>query len=378
MRISLCVKKMIFFLIIAMTFFSCSKKAGQEKKYDVKTEFIHGAKVLTNPDYPRDGRLTYNLVEELSIGEEKGEEPYILNQPIDLKVDDEGNIYVLDWGDTRIQVYNSQGKYLRTIGRKGQGPGEFDTPSYFALSSDGKIFLMDGRNQRVSILDTRGNYLNSFRLEGFHSEMKIDSQNRLYFQKRTQEQEVSVLNVDQEIEYVTKIYRTDQTGASLFHLGDFRGEKWVTRMTSNTSSISRGGIFITIWNISREEKLFVGYNETYQLTVYSPDGKPEFRFGREYAPVDNKYYKGLFGQKKYMPAFKRMIIFDERGNLWVEPYTTDETKVIYDVFSPEGIYLQQVTLANRIYQFKNGKAYSLIRPEDSYAMVKRFRLELIK
>jgi hypothetical protein len=79
-----------------------------------------------------------------------------------------------------------------------------------------------------------------------------------------------------------------------------------------------------------------------------------------------------------MPAFKRMIIFDERGNLWVEPYAADETKVIYDVFSPEGIYLKQVLLANRIYQFKNGKAYSLIRPEDSYAMVKRFRLELIK
>jgi len=371
-------KKITFLLIMATAFFSCSKKEVPGKRYDVRTEFIDGVKVLTNPGYPRDGRLAYNLVEELSIGEEKGEDPYILNQPIDLKVDDEGNIYVLDWGETRIQVYDSQGKYLRTIGRKGQGPGDFDTPCFFALSSDGKIFLMDGRNQRVSIFDTRGNYLSSFRIEGFHYEMKTDAQNRLYFQKRVQEQEVNVLNVKQEIENIIKIYRTDQTGASLFHLGDFRGEKWVTRRTSETSSVSSGGLFIIIWTISGEGKLFVGCNETYQLSVYSADGKLEFRFGREYSPVDNKYYKGLLGQKKYMPAFRRIIIFDEKGNLWIEPYTADETIINYDVFSPEGIYLQQVTVANRIYQFKNGKAYSLIRPEDSFAMVKRFRLEPIK
>ncbi len=109
--------------------------SSQQKSYPVVTATKDGVKTITNPDYPRDGRFVAKFTEEMSCGEETKPEMAMLNKPLDLKVDDQDRVYVMDWGDLNIKVYDSQGRFLRTIGRKGQGPGEFDIPpllmSYF-------------------------------------------------------------------------------------------------------------------------------------------------------------------------------------------------------------------------------------------------------
>jgi len=122
-----------YFILLLITLSTCSK----QPEYQLKIETINGVKVITNPAYPREGKISCQLVEELSIGIEEGDENYILNRPGDLKVSDYGTIYILDWGDVNIKVYNKNGRYVRTIGRKGQGPGEFDTPCEFDIGSDG-------------------------------------------------------------------------------------------------------------------------------------------------------------------------------------------------------------------------------------------------
>ena len=49
--------------------------------------------------------------------------------------DKDGNIYILDTGNTRIQKFGPDGEYLATIGRKGQGPGEFIMPGRASTST---------------------------------------------------------------------------------------------------------------------------------------------------------------------------------------------------------------------------------------------------
>ncbi len=79
-----------------------------------------------------------------------------------------------------------------------------------------------------------------------------------------------------------------------------------------------------------------------------------------------------------MPAFTRTIVFDEEENLWFELYKDDATKdFTYDIFTSEGIYLKQVRADQRICQFKNGRVYSIVRPEDGYPSIKRFLMELM-
>lgn len=49
-------------------------------------------------------------MEEINIGIEEGADDYILNRPQDVKVSDNGTIYILDWGQ-----YQSTKKYSNRI-----------------------------------------------------------------------------------------------------------------------------------------------------------------------------------------------------------------------------------------------------------------------
>jgi hypothetical protein len=362
---------------------------AKETEYPQQVEVIDGVKVITNPDYPRDGVFQLSLEEDLSIGIEEGDERYMLNRPQDIKVTNDGTIYIMDWGDTCIKVYDSEGGYLRTVGREGVGPGEFSTPVYMAFSEDGRIFLMDGRNQRIVIFNIHGEYLGGFRVMGFHSKMRADSLNRLYFERQTRGEEVKVLNSWQELDVETFVKRTEENGEELFSFGPFLGEK-DRIMRTETGTMSVGSIFSVTWDVDKAGYLYEGFNDEYAIHVFNPDGKKVLTFGREYTPVKNPRAKGRAGAHRYMPPYAPRWILDEEGNLWIVIYTEVEERdeeeesedeqekpkpITYDVFSSQGDYLKQVILPNRIYHFKNGKIYSIVATEEGFRVVKRFTIK---
>ncbi len=378
------IRIMAVFLILFVLIF-CSKEA----EYPQQIEVIDGVKMITNPDYPRDGVFQLNLEEDLSIGVEEGDEKYMLNEPQDVQVTDDGTIYIMDWGDTCIKVYDSEGGYLRTVGREGVGPGEFSTPVYMDISADGKIFLMDGRNQRVVVFSTDGDYLGGFRIMGFHSNMRADELNRLYFQRQTRGEEVKVLNSWQELDVDTVVKRTEENGEGLFSFGPFLGEK-DRIMRTETGMMGIGTSYKVTWDVDKAGYLYEGFNDVYSIHVFNPEGKKVLTFGREYIPVKNPRAKGRAGVQRYMPPYVPRWIFDEEGNLWIEIYTESKERekdeerqdekekpkpIAYDVFSPQGDYLKQVVLPHRIYHFKSGKIYSITATEEGFRVVKRFKIK---
>jgi len=112
---------------------------GEEKSdYPATIASVDGVKVVSNPDYPRDGTFRYDLEEDLSIGGDTEDEDYIFHKPFDAKIAFDGKIFVLDRGDSTFKIYDSEGAYIITIGGRGQAPGEFAQLIFFALS---KILL---------------------------------------------------------------------------------------------------------------------------------------------------------------------------------------------------------------------------------------------
>lgn len=367
-------------LFLAFTVIIICCKKGPEEEYPVVTETIEGVKVVTNPDYPREGKIRYSMEEDLSIGVAEGDEGYMLNRPYDINVAENGTIYILDWGDMCIKVYGKDGSYLRTIGQKGQGPGEFGLLIYMALSSDGRIFIMDPTNRRVSVLDIYGKYLGGFRVEGQFREMKTDGKNRLYYSKSTPQKALEELPVTkdlQEIDTVVQIFRSDADGEDLFNFGDFKGEKNRIRRTDSGSFISTPSQYNIVWEVNREGILYEGLNQEYKINVFDQDGKKILTFGREYEPVMIERRSGELVRKSLMPAFdpRRAWEFDDDGNLWVSIYSKNEEEVVYDVFSPQGIYLKQVIVPHMIRDIKKGKVYSILSTEEGFMAVKRFTLK---
>ena len=68
-----------------------------------------------------------------------------------------GEVYVTDTGNGRVVVFDQGGAFLREFGSKGKGPDQLDEPVGIAVSADGsRVYVADSNNARVSVFDPQG------------------------------------------------------------------------------------------------------------------------------------------------------------------------------------------------------------------------------
>ena len=119
--------------------------------------------------------------------------------PTNLAIDKErGRLVVSDTGGFAVQVYDLEGKHLRTIGKQGVGVGAFARPKGVAVDREGLIYVVDSyiatdgsQTQVVQIFDAEGRLLLYFGQPGASTQgelllpagINIDYQNVGYFQK---------------------------------------------------------------------------------------------------------------------------------------------------------------------------------------------------
>ncbi|HEY9898507.1 MAG TPA: protein kinase [Pantanalinema sp.] len=95
------------------------------------------------------------------LGRERG-----LQSPGGLALDHRGNILVLDFGTSCIQVFGSRGELVKTVGRRGNGPGEFSIPREITLDRFGNWYVADTLNHRIQVFDPEGQFVLSFGNKG--------------------------------------------------------------------------------------------------------------------------------------------------------------------------------------------------------------------
>jgi len=111
-------------------------------------------------------KSTFALKEDLSIGVEGGDENLLFGSVADIGLDAAGNIYVLDWENRRVQVFDPKGKFLRSIvGKQGQGPEEIAMLGGAAVSPAGIIAVLDRGGNKVLILGPDGEFRRFFKLD---------------------------------------------------------------------------------------------------------------------------------------------------------------------------------------------------------------------
>ena len=113
-----------------------------------------------------------------------GDSPDTFNQPSDVVVAPNGDIFVADGhggnSNARIVKFSRDGKFIKTWGKKGSAPGEFDTPHALAMDSQGRIFVGDRGNNRIQIFDQDGNFLAEWKQFGRPSGVFIDKHDVIY------------------------------------------------------------------------------------------------------------------------------------------------------------------------------------------------------
>jgi len=88
---------------------------------------------------------------------------------IGLATNSAGNIYVSDMNNHRIQIFNSKGEFQRSVGSKGNQNSQFNGP--WGLWIDKKnnadrIYVTEWHNNRVQAFDKNFNFITKFGLEG--------------------------------------------------------------------------------------------------------------------------------------------------------------------------------------------------------------------
>jgi DNA-binding beta-propeller fold protein YncE len=123
-----------------------------------KVETVDGVRVVHNDKMGKWGKKPQVSIEFIrNLGElETEDENLAFHIPSDIAKDGQGNIYILDAGNHRIQKFGPDGNYIATIGSRGQGPGEFYLPLSLDIDSRGYLYVSDPQNQRVQILKPDG------------------------------------------------------------------------------------------------------------------------------------------------------------------------------------------------------------------------------
>jgi peptidylamidoglycolate lyase len=110
--------------------------------------------------FSHDGKLL------LTIGTERtpGVDATHFNLPADIAFASDGSVYVADgYGNNRIAKFSPDGKFLFDWGHKGQGPGEFDLPHSVAVDAQGNVYVADRSNARIQVFDSNGKFLQAWK-----------------------------------------------------------------------------------------------------------------------------------------------------------------------------------------------------------------------
>ena len=71
--------------------------------------------------------------------------------PPGLAVDSAGRVLVADTGNKRIVIYDANGGIPGGVRERGSAGGELDEPVGLALGKDGRVYVTDTWNQRVQV-----------------------------------------------------------------------------------------------------------------------------------------------------------------------------------------------------------------------------------
>lgn len=350
--------------------------AGPGQKVDIRTE--DGVVVVRNPKAPAPrpgGPSNLILTQDLVIGRGPAGGPDLFAELRSVGVDDNENIWTLDWEDIKVRIFDKTGKLVSAFGQKGQGPREWQNPSRMVVLPESTAAVLDVNKLTFYALD--GTCLKE--LSTARSRMarfRFDSKGNIYadsFDFTPPKLRLGLVKYDPALNKIKTVAEVEEP-------------------------LPVGGGFnafttLIYHHITADDRLVWLATSKYEFHVLDAEGKLLRRILKDHEPLQvtasdkKRVLEERFGnsavrnQIVFSDAFPPVSFFigDAEGRLYAQTYQTDDKgRLLYDVFDTEGRCITRFALPREEMAFivKKDKLYAIINEdEDGVPLIKRYAME---
>lgn len=304
--------------------------------------------IIENKDKPLKGEWDFNLQKVWEV-ENAGEDVMVRARSV--LADDEGNVYVFEFTQSKFFVFDPNGTFLYSFGKKGEGPGEIKNAFSFFLLNDMIIVPEMGK---FSFFTLKGKFIKSINTGRMIAPLAFLDTGHFFHTGGLMPQE-------------------KKSGDMLYLLDlETRKDKVIAEIPPEEAlTASSGGMRIMLRDSSttpaiilglKDKNIYYGKSDKYLIKKSDLDGNEIFSFsleGRKRKKIPMAYKRKRFenvivngrkmakemidqmvkGMPDESPFFNRIIV-DGKGLIYV--FVSDlenETGQEIDIFSPEGKYL---------------------------------------
>lgn len=372
------------FVLIAFGMASSGDNLPQIKwKGTIATE--NGIKVVRNPVDPLYGTFIFDLEKDLAIGgNPTKEESYFPKGTTGLAVDDEGNIFVSDFGNTRVQMYDRTGKFIRTFGRKGQGPGEFQSPGKLLLDPSGNLYVFD--ILKIHIFEKSGRFSRQIALKSSLNFPFISISGAVFGMEFASHEPGGFMESLKKIEPDASVPQV---------IDRFRGEfkegqiLYVVHVYTSRASLAPIDVSSFCYGFSSDYRIRFADSSGQTVLIAEKDENPTKITGPEKDWIRKRNSLLAWGSGDMRDPRKGMIFPDHRpyferllsdnlGRIYalkIKPVLDPDSPYTADVFSRNGYALYRLTMPVKPFLIKAGYVYEVRRdPETDEQLIVRHRI----
>ena len=281
--------------------------------------------------------------------------------------DENNNLYILDSFESKISVFDENGKFVKSFGRAGQGPNEFIRPYSLVIRED-KIYVFQGFFE-YKIVDLEGEYISTHSIHIENPLRFITVGDNFYILRGKTDQTFTKLefillkiegdNFSQSKEISKYDYPPGLRGPQY----DFSGPSWLLMLNN-------GEFYLPEDNLNK-----------YSIIKYNEDGEPDLIFSRKYNKkeyskeakhrFDSIYEKQIESgaiEFPQSPPVVRKMFQDYKKNIWVisgetyEDNRNPDYENTIDIFNKKGEWLYSFNskLLSRYCFYNDGKIYRVL------------------
>jgi hypothetical protein len=388
-------------LFVLAAFFLSFSQVKSEPEFKIIQE--NGIPTAINPDRPvplPDSPKDMVFTEEFKIGALDGDPNYIFGEFVSFAVDDEGNVYILDWRGKFVRKFDRQGKFLLSFGGSGQGPGEFSSPDGIRYLTDGHIMVFEGESQKFSCFTKEGEVARTGRFQKLMYPPYFGLTNG----------NIVAMNVIREPEktvFVFGLFDAKSTLIKSLHQIERKPDPpWPGGNDPDARAKRFGRTFSkvafrheSVLALDDQEDIYFGYTDRYEIKIFDNDNELEkiIRTELPFLPVEKEDRQAFLEyhlprdittwstmNKALQNKIKRLITFPDKKPAFLDliPMENDYLMVVrdgnyhqnalIDIFDSTGRFIIEKKLS---FPIKNGicggdRLYTIHEDEDGHQFVR--------